>query len=85
MGPVLEVEVWLWHTGWGHMVERAVDRLEEARVQIGREVRFGLGPVLEEEAVHTGLGWVVFGKVECGPVDETSFDLGVPLVQEGQL
>ena len=22
--------------------------------------------------------------VECGPVEETSFDLGVPLVQDGQ-
>lgn len=70
--------------GWGRvMVERAVDHLEEARVRIGREVGFGLGRVLEE-GVHTGLGWVVFGMVDRDPVQETSFDLGVPLVQEGQ-
>ena len=53
------------------MVERAVDHLEEARVQIGREVGFGLGRVLEEGEVHTRLGWVVFGKVDHGPVEET--------------
>lgn len=70
--------------GWGRvMVERVVDHLEEARVRIGREVGFGLGRVLEE-GVHTGLGWVVFGAVDRGPVEETSFDLGVPLAQEGQ-
>jgi hypothetical protein len=34
--------------------------------------------------VHTGLGWVVFGTVDRGPVEEISFDLGLPLVQEGQ-
>lgn len=66
------------------MVERVVDHLEEARVRIGRGVGFGLGRVLEEGVVHTGLGWVVFGTVDRGPVEETSFDLGVPLVQEGQ-
>ena len=53
------------------MVERAVDRLEEARVRIGWEVWFGLGRVLEEEGAHTGLGWVVFGTVDHGPVEET--------------
>ena len=53
------------------MVERAVDHLEEARGRIGREVGFGLGRVLEEEGVHTGLEWVVFGTVDHGPVEET--------------
>ena len=54
------------------MVERAVDHLEEeARVQIDREVGFGLGRVLEEEGVHTGLVWVVFETVDRGPVEET--------------
>ena len=42
------------------MVERVVDHLEEAGSRIGREVGFGLGQVLNE--VHTGLGWVVFGR-----------------------
>ena len=63
--------MWLWHTGWGRvMVEHAVDHLEEARVQIGRETGFGLGRVLKEEE-HTGLGWVVFGTVDHGTVEET--------------
>ena len=53
------------------MVERVVACLEEARVQIGREVGFGLGRVLEEGELHTGLGWVVFGTVDRGPVEET--------------
>ena len=71
-------------TYWGRvMVECVVDRLEEAGVQIGREVGFGLGRLLEEE-VHTGLGWVVFGTIDRGPVEETSFNLGALRVQEGQ-
>ena len=47
-------------------------------------MEFGLGRVLEEREVHTDLGWVVFVTVDLGPVEGTSFDLGVPLVQEGQ-
>jgi hypothetical protein len=65
------------------MVERVLDHLEEAHVRIDPEAAFGLGQVLGVE-VHTGLGWAVFGTVDRGPVEETSFDLGVPLVQEGQ-
>ena len=66
------------------MVEHVVDRLEEARAEIGPEVGFGLGRVLEEEEVHTGLVWVVFGTIDRSPVEETSFDLGALRVQEGQ-
>ena len=63
--------MWLWYTGRGRvMVERAVDHLEEAHVRIGWEAGFGLGRVLEEEE-HTSLGWVVFGTVDHGPVEET--------------
>ena len=51
-------------------VERAVDHLEEPRVQIGWEVGFGLGRVLEE-GVQTGLGWVVLGTADSDPVEET--------------